>query len=226
MFPVGIDTDRLRLRRLTREELPPLVGYEHLGRRRSDAVAEETRFLSWSPHETPKETHDYLERVEDSWDDRGAAHYAVYPREGEDGAGEFAGTTALDVDWEKQTATLGIWLRRRFWGRGYSGERAAALFRLAFGRLDLDLVAVFHHPENEQSRRAVEKYVDAYGGCHEGVLRNWAVDADGEPADRHRYSVSRAEWREAVEGGGGVGTGADAGTTRFLDECETDTRDE
>lgn len=218
MFPVGIETDRLRLRRLTRDELPPLVGYDYFGRRRSDTVAVETRFVSWAPHETPKETHDYLVGVEERWESRETATYAVYPRDGEDGADEFAGTAALDVDWETRTATLGIWLRRPFWSRGYAGERAAALLGLAFERLDLDLVAVLHHPENERSRRAVEKYIDAHGGRYEGVLRNWAVGADGEPEDRCRYSVSRTEWREAVgDGDASGGRECETGTVEFVE---------
>lgn len=69
---------------------------------------------------------------------------------------------------------------------------------LAFERLDLELVAVGHLPGNEGSKRAIEKYVDAHGGRYEGLLRNGLLTADGEPHDMHRYSVSQAEWSEAV----------------------------
>jgi len=53
-----------------------------------------------------------------------------------DGAGEIAGFGGFSVDWEKRTAVLGTWLRKRFWGRGYPGERAAALVEVAFENLD------------------------------------------------------------------------------------------
>ncbi|MFC6725224.1 GNAT family N-acetyltransferase, partial [Halobium palmae] len=85
MFPTEIETERLVLRRLTRAELPPLEGYERFGRRRSDTVVEETRFVSWEPHGTPKETADFLREAEESWAEREGVHYAVYPAEGEDG---------------------------------------------------------------------------------------------------------------------------------------------
>jgi RimJ/RimL family protein N-acetyltransferase len=94
-------------------------------------------------------------------------------------------------------AQPGIWLRKRFWGRGYAGERARALLTLAFGRLDVGLVAVGVAAGNEQSRRAVEKYVADAGGRFEGVIRRGLPFADGDARDEARYTVSQAEWRDA-----------------------------
>jgi RimJ/RimL family protein N-acetyltransferase len=123
--------------------------------------------------------------------------YLLYPREGEEGAGEMAGTCGLGVDWDTRVGELGIWLRKPFWGRGYSGERAAALMDLAFERLDLEVVAIPVIPDNEQSNRAVEQYVEAHGGRLEGRLRNARATPDG-PVDLNRYTVSQAEYREAT----------------------------
>lgn len=61
---------------------------------------------------------------------------------------------------------------------------------LAFDRLDLELVAVTHRVDNRKSRRAIEKYVEAHDGQCDGLLRNWYVDADGEPVDKRRYTVT------------------------------------
>jgi RimJ/RimL family protein N-acetyltransferase len=169
--------------------------YEFTGK--SDTIAEETRHMGWEPHETPKETVDFHERVDDKWESGEGAVYAVVPRDGEDGSGTFAGTAGLHPDWDRRSAGLGIWLRKPFWGRGYSGERAGALLDLAFERLDLDVVHVEHQVGNEQSRRAVEKYVERFGGRREGLLRNGLVTDDG-PVDVRRYSIARDEWRDAV----------------------------
>lgn len=95
-------------------------------------------------------------------------------------------------DWNRRTATLGTWLRKPFWGQGYSGERAARMLELAFDRLDLELVAVTHDPENDNSRRAIEKYVDRFGGRKEGRIRNDVV-IDGQPHESIRYSIARKE---------------------------------
>ena len=199
MFPERIETDRLLLERLCHETLDCFEFYEVC----SDAdgaedMAEVTRYMPWDPHETVNESRQFIDRCETQWEDGEGASYVIRPREGEDGAGEFAGVGALGVDWNRHTGTLGTWLRKRFWGRGYSGERAAALMDLAFSRLDLELVAVTHHADNEKSRRAIEKYVEAHGGRREGLLRNW-LPYDGEMADEYRYTISRAEYRETVE---------------------------
>ncbi|WP_418286214.1 GNAT family N-acetyltransferase [Halorubrum sp. DTA46] len=197
MFPETIETDRLRLEPRWPEHVDLGECYRICS---SDpGIDEVTEHVTWEPHETIRETEEFLRRGRERWDDREAAEYVIRPRESEDGADEIAGFTGFDVDWETGTATLGVWLRKRFWGRGYSGERAAALVRVAFEELDLDIVAVSHHPDNEQSRRAVEGYVDRLGGRREGRLRNTLEFVDGSVHDEVRYTISQAEWRAAVE---------------------------
>ena len=195
MFPDIIETDRLRLQRFDRETIDTLDLYEYTAN--TDSIEAETRYLTWDPHATPKETWDFLTEMEEAWENAENATYAVFPREGEERADEFAGNTGFGVDWDKRKATLGIWLRKPFWGRGYSGERAGALLQLAFDRLDLEIVDVEHVTDNEQSKRAIEKYVETYGGRHDGVLRNWRL-TDGDPVDVELYSISQEEWRDAV----------------------------
>lgn len=197
MFPATVETDRLRLERLTSEDT--LALYEH-AKAGAPHVEDVTRYVTWSPHATPKETFDFVRSVEERWEGREGVCYAVRPREGEPLAGELGGTTGFGIDWPRRTATLGLWLREPLWGRGYSGERAAALAALAFDVLDLDVVAVSHHPDNDQSRRAIEKYVDRLGGRREGVVRNGEATQDGAAFDVVRYSVTREEWEGATGG--------------------------
>ncbi len=61
------------------------------------------------------------------------------------------------------------------------------------------MVAVSHHPDNDNSRRAVERYVDRFGGRREGRLRNTLTFLDGSVHDEVHYTISQAEWREATE---------------------------
>ncbi|MDS0299415.1 GNAT family N-acetyltransferase [Halogeometricum sp. S1BR25-6] len=209
MFPVEIRTDRLSLRRATREEVSPRECYDYC-REDADGIDEVTEYVPWDPHATPKESRDYLVRCEERWDDGEAAAYVVRPREGEDGAGEFAGMAGLDFQWDRDTAVFGTWLRKRFWGRGYSGERARAFFEVAFGEFDVSLCAVEHISGNEKSEAAIRRYVEAAGGRREGEFRN-RIERDGDPAPAVRYSVSQEEWREA----GGERTA----TLRWTDEA-------
>ena len=192
LFPEIIETERLRLERLD-ETLTVLEQYEHVKAGAPD-VDEVTEYMTWEPHGTPNETRDFLQRVAEGWVDGERAEYAVVPRDGEPRAGEYAGSAGMGIDWDRRTGTLGMWLRKPFWGRGYSGERAIAHMHLAFDRLDLEVVAVTHEVGNEKSRRAIEKYVDRVGGRREGTFRNFETHRDVGPVDSVRYTVSREEW--------------------------------
>ncbi|WP_254536232.1 GNAT family N-acetyltransferase [Halomarina litorea] len=203
MFPHTVETERLRLERLTTDDTRAL--YEHT-RAGAPHIDEITRHVGWEPHATPKATHDFVTAMEEGWEKRENATYVVRTREGEPLAGEVGGTTGLGFEWDRRRGTLGLWLREPLWGRGYSGERAGALLELAFEHLSLEVVAVTHDPENEQSRRAIEKYVDRFGGRREGTERNALANPDGSVGDAVRYSVSCEEWCEATGGDEDDGT--------------------
>lgn len=193
MFPTSIETDRLRL------EGPPstAVDLHELYRICSSdpGIEAVTRHLSWSPHESPRVTDDWLTQFDEQWADGEAATYVVRPQSD---AGDVAGVAALDIDWERRRGTLGVWFRKRFWGRGYSAERALALVAVAFEVLDLDVVAVTAHVDNDNSVRAVDRCVSALGGRHEGVVRNELRLGDWAVVDAHRWPVTDPEWREAT----------------------------
>ncbi|ODR79607.1 GNAT family N-acetyltransferase [Haladaptatus sp. W1] len=192
MFPERIETDRLVLEAITHENVDVFELYQHTAH---DAphIDEITEHLSWDPHATPKQTTEFIDWAEKNRNEATGAEYVIRPKDGEDGAGEIAGTTGLNIDWKRRTGALGLWLRKPFWGRGYSGERAGALMELAFDRLDLELVAIEHLAGNEKSRRAIEKYVEAHGGQYDGILRNRRPDGD-EVRDSHRFTVTREQW--------------------------------
>ena len=195
MFPETIETERLELTRFSRENFDALDLYPYYSPRHSDTIEAEFEHLTAEPHATPKETWDLLADAEEKWDEAEHAIYAVIPREGQEGAGEFAGTASLDPEWERRTGLTGLWLRESFWGRGYSGERVAALLTLAFDVLDLELVSPGYLDGNERSKRAIEKYVERFGGQYDGLLRNW-VPFDDEVRDLHRYTILREQWEE------------------------------
>lgn len=191
LFPETIETERLHLERLS--HAVDVLEYYECCSYREPAIEEITRYLPWNPHETVKDTHDYIASMADEWNDGTRAEYVIRPKSGEDGAGEIAGSAGLLCRWEKDLGLPAIWLRKPFWGRGYAGERADALLELAFDRLDLGVVAIPLHADNDNSYRAVEKYVERHGGRYEGLLRNHAGRYDA-PADHHRFSISQSEY--------------------------------
>lgn len=196
MFPERIETDRLVLEQLTMDHLFEL--YKHK-KASAQGIDEITRYVTWSPDRSLNETREFIEQQNEQWNDGEGATYLIRPGETEDGTGAFAGIASLSIDWNCQTGTFGTWLKKEFWGRGYSSERAGALLDLAFDRLDLEVVSVSHHPDNEQSERAVKKYVEAYGGRREGHLRNNIAFNDGSVHDEIRYSITQEEYRETTQ---------------------------
>lgn len=153
-------------------------------------------YVPWEPHESVAETRAYLARAEREWAAGERATYRIAPRRGPD-AGAFAGITGIGVDRESGTGELDLWLRKPFWGRGYAGERAAALLALAFDDLGLDLVGVSHQEGNENSKRAIRRYIGAHGGQFADVLHDFSPAGDGA-RDLHRYTVSREQYRNAT----------------------------
>ncbi|NHN41199.1 GNAT family N-acetyltransferase [Halorubellus sp. JP-L1] len=192
LFPDAFETERLRYERLD-AAMDAFECYEHMG---TDEFERLSEHISKDRHHHPKDSLDYLEESAEKWREGDRANWAMFPRDGEGGAGEFAGVASLIPLWDRRTARLGVWLLEEYQGRGYAGERADALIALAFDRLDLELVAAGHTDANDASRKAIERYVERYGGEYEGVLRNWVV-LDDEPRDLHRYSISAAEYDEA-----------------------------
>ncbi|MGB9987296.1 GNAT family N-acetyltransferase [Salarchaeum japonicum] len=192
MFPETFETDRLRFERLCRDRVDVREYYDHASHR-NPSIEPETRYLPWNPVATMGDAAARIDDFAEQWRARERAEWVIRPRSGEDGAGAFAGTATIITEWEKDLAVLGVWLREPFWGRRYSGERADALLEIAFDALDVGCVAIPVHGENEKSRRAVERYVERHGGRYEGRLRHHAGRFD-EPADHHRFSITRAEY--------------------------------
>lgn len=191
MFPERIETDRLLLERMDCEHVDVFEYYEAF---RAESAAEEVfEYIPQEPFRTVEEARDNLVKAEERFEDGERAAYVVRPLEGQDGAGEVAGRTGLSCKWDRRTGQLGLILRRPFWGQGYSGERAAALIDLAFDRLDFELVTAGHNEGNERSKRAIEKYVERFGGQYDGVLRNWVPMGEAVD-DLHRYTITREAW--------------------------------
>ena len=191
VFPEKMESERLRYERLHPDEFDPFELYEHV-RRGAPHIDEITEHVYWDPYDHPKEALDWVDACGEDFESGEHAAYVIRP-DGGDRPGEFAGLAGIRPDWDRRLATLGTWLRKPFWGQGYSGERAGRMLELAFERLDLEVVAVSHAPENDNSRRAIETYVERFGGRKEGRIRNDIV-IDGEPRDSIRYSISREEW--------------------------------
>lgn len=197
LFPEEVDTDRLRMRRLSHQTVD-VFEYYRVCSHHEPGIQTVTEYLPWSVHESVKQTTDYIDNLESQWEAGTRAEYLIRPKDDEPDAGEIAGSGGLLVDWETQTGRPAIWLRKQFWGRGYAGERAEAMIELAFDTLELDLVAIPVEDGNEKSRRAVETYIAPYNGQYDGLIRNATTRPDGRTIDHHRYTITREQYRDSM----------------------------
>lgn len=85
---------------------------------------------------------------------------------------------------------LGYVLAKPYWGQGLMTEAARAALRCGFEEMGLDMILVQHFPENDRSRRVIEKL----GFHYEGTLRRAYEIYDGSLRDDVNYSMTREEY--------------------------------
>ncbi|MFC7096778.1 GNAT family N-acetyltransferase [Halobaculum marinum] len=192
-FPRRIETERLRFEPLTPEATDPFDLYEFVSRDDWRGVA--TDHMSWFRFDRVDQVATFLDRAAEQRQNRETARYLLRSTEAD---GDIVGVTAFGPEWEERRAGTGIVLAESYWGREYGLERASAFVELAFERYDLDAFYSTCAADNEPSRRMIEKYVDRYGGRHEGLLRQHSARPSGEVTDQHRFSITRAEYEAAT----------------------------
>jgi ribosomal-protein-alanine N-acetyltransferase len=89
--------------------------------------------------------------------------------------------------------TIGYWVGKPYWGRGYASAGAQAVIVLAFELLDLDAVTASHLARNAASGRVMEK-------CGMRLVRRERRDHRGRLEDFCVLSITREEWRGTLAG--------------------------
>lgn len=103
--------------------------------------------------------------------------------------GQLVGAVGLRLHLSNESAEIGYWVGRVYWGRGYCTEAARAMFDYAFRELRLNRVYAAHLTRNPASGRVMRKL----GMIREGRLRQhvkkWGVFEDIE-----KYGILRREY--------------------------------
>jgi len=193
LFPTRIETDRLVFERLAHDTCDPFELYEFFAR--EDWAEAAADHMPWFRFDTLDEVAEFVDHAEQQWADRETARYLLRAT---DEGGDIVGTTAFGPEWDTRRAGSGIVLAREYWGREYGLERASAFIELTFERYDLDAYYTTCAAANEPSRRMIEKYVERYGGRHEGLLRQHSERPSGDVTDQHRFTITRAEYEIAT----------------------------
>ena len=177
---VTLETERLLLRPLRSSDAAPLFAIF------SDPTV--MRYWSTLPWTAIDQAHDLLAR------DQVAMAAGDYLRLGieqkEDG--RLVGfCTFFDLKVDSRRAEIGYGLAHSVWGHGYMHEALVALLRYGFTELGLNRVEADIDPQNEASRRSLERL----GFKKEGFLpERWIVG--GVVTDSDLYGLLLSDWKK------------------------------
>jgi RimJ/RimL family protein N-acetyltransferase len=154
--PLPLDTERLRLRPATMDDLETWL-----------AISRDAEEDWWGePRSTIDDARANLQMAVSSQERHG---FSLWPVELKT-TGEMIGVTGLQHLGEGPEIEVGYRFLRDHWGRGYATEAARAAIEFAFDELGLDRVVAVTLPTNRRSRRVMEKcgltfvgVVHAYG---------------------------------------------------------------
>ena len=133
-----IETERLRLRRVTIADIEDLVAIH--------ADPDITRFMDEFKRD---EAVSWLHRVDQNWAEHGYGRLAITDR----ATGRLLGRTGLAYLPQFAETELGWTLRRDAWGRGYATEAARASRDWGFREFDIPYLTSLIEPDNERSIR-------------------------------------------------------------------------
>lgn len=143
-----VETDRLRLRPWTADDLDPLAAMFALPE------------VSWYPFGrglTGDETRRFLDRHLDHWETHGWGSWAVEPKGSERLIGSIGLATVTWLPDVMPAVEVGWRLHPAYWGRGLATEGGRASLRYGFDDVGLDRILSIFIPENAASGRVMSK---------------------------------------------------------------------
>lgn len=148
------------------------------------------RWMAWTRFYTSvQDAHDYIARVEATWDPQADRQMLIFERESRRLLG---GIGLHGLPRSVRAFEVGYWLTQQAQGHGYVRESVQLVTRLAFGPLHASRVAIRVAPENLRSRRVAENL----GFQIEGIARKAGIAADGEPIDLVMHALTRDDLRD------------------------------
>ncbi len=172
---VEVETERLLLRGWRDEDLEPYA--------RICADPEVVRYMGRGAMMGRGQTAESVERYVRHWERYGYGLWAVEDK----ASGAFIGRIGLMYhdDWPEgeHKTEVGWLLDRAVWGRGFASEGALASLYYGFGDLGLERIISIAVPENQASRRVMEKA----GLTQRGETR-W------KDLDVVWYAIDRGNW--------------------------------
>lgn len=107
---------------------------------------------------------------------------------------EAIGIIALkNIDYFNQTAELGYWLGKDYWGQGLVPEAAKKMLEFAFNELKLNRINVKAAIENKASNRVIQKLGFVFEGTKKQEMRSRATN---KLHDANEYGLLKEDWEK------------------------------
>ena len=181
---VFLETDRLVLRRFTRDDVDNLVEL--------DGDREVMRYITGG-RTTPREEiqNEVLPAFLDYESHPGFGFWAAVERS----TGQFIGWfhLRLDVGAQPGEVELGYRLRRSAWGAGYATEGSRALIEKGFAELGAERIVASTMVVNVASRRVMEKAGLRFARA---FRQPWPYAIEGEEEGDVEYGLLRSQWEQ------------------------------
>lgn len=187
MFPTKIETDRLILKKPEKNSRFINELYSICSGNKAEKI---TKFMSWKPHSNIKETEEFVYSLVDKFEKSKSINYMLI----EKSTNNFIGMGGLSTYWDKEYGQLGCWLKPKYWGNGYSSERALALIELNFEFLGLNYLEVRFDKNNKKCESCVSSYMSKVNGQK---LMEYNEYTGGEKRRTVIYGVSNINYEKS-----------------------------
>lgn len=153
-------TERLLLRRMMVSDCYDMYEYARL--------SEVTKYLTWYPHPNVEYTKEYLSHLSHHYQLGDFYDWAVILK----GENKMIGTCGFTrFHFPHDAAEVGYVINPKYRGLGIAPEALSEVLRFGFERLGLHRIEARYIPENEASRRVMEKVGMRFEGILHGSMR-------------------------------------------------------
>jgi [ribosomal protein S5]-alanine N-acetyltransferase len=127
---------------------------------------------------------EWISKRPEYYEKTGSPQFAIVQKDG-----RFTGGIGLVLKKEDESAEIGYWIGKQYWGQGYCTEAASAVVKYGFEVLGLHRIHAYHMTRNPASGRVMQKI----GMQHEGYLRQ-AMKKWGVFEDIEVYAILKSDY--------------------------------
>lgn len=152
---IVLETKRLILKQ------PTSFDFDELVRLRTDHQV--MQYIGTGDIQTESQVKEFIENAKPYSDKYDLGFYSVYEKEKNNFVGQ-AGLFHLGFNVNQPDIELAYRLHKKYWNKGYATELAKALIDYGFSKFSFPKIVAIIHPENDRSRRVMEKAGMTYHG--------------------------------------------------------------